>query len=175
MGFTDTLTAARKVISMIVEVESSAENQAVLLAKYLESRDAAVRKAVFQEVHDAQQDTVDIDGFFDEKNGVHYIGKAARTKDGSYRALANVGGSLCLVECSIRWDENRRPNPERHNVNGCFHFDVGRNEVGLRCYYCTKEFQIGQSVYKFDKSVVDENTKRTVGVTHTAHVGCGPR
>lgn len=47
---------------------------------------------------------VDVDGRFDEKSGIMYIGKATRQEDGTWRCLANVGGALCLVEVSIKWD-----------------------------------------------------------------------
>jgi hypothetical protein len=45
--------------------------------------------------------TVDVDGVIDEKNGIIYLGKATRQPDGTWRAMANVGGSLCVVECRI--------------------------------------------------------------------------
>jgi hypothetical protein len=43
---------------------------------------------------------VDVDGLVNE--GVEYWGKATRYTDGTWRALANVGGALCLVECTIK-------------------------------------------------------------------------
>ena len=43
---------------------------------------------------------IDLDGYVDKK-GVEYLGKARRQENGSYRCLANVGGSLCIVEASI--------------------------------------------------------------------------
>jgi endogenous inhibitor of DNA gyrase (YacG/DUF329 family) len=45
---------------------------------------------------------VDVDGYVDERYGVQYFGKATQWTDGTWRALANVGGALCLVECTIR-------------------------------------------------------------------------
>jgi hypothetical protein len=43
---------------------------------------------------------VDVDGRVDA-HGVQYWGKATRQPDGTYRALANVGGYLCVVEARI--------------------------------------------------------------------------
>jgi hypothetical protein len=43
---------------------------------------------------------VDIDGYVDAK-GVRYLGKATLMGDGTWRALADVGGALCRVECKI--------------------------------------------------------------------------
>lgn len=45
-------------------------------------------------------DEVDVDGRVDPK-GVRYVGKAKRQPDGTWRALADVGGALCLVECTV--------------------------------------------------------------------------
>lgn len=45
-------------------------------------------------------DEVDVDGRVDRK-GVRYVGKARRQPDGTWRALADVGGALCLVECTV--------------------------------------------------------------------------
>lgn len=48
-------------------------------------------------------DERDVDGLTD-RNGVRYVGKARRQPDGTWQALANVGGALCLVEVSIGAD-----------------------------------------------------------------------
>lgn len=45
-------------------------------------------------------DEVDVDGRVDAK-GSRFIGKARRQPDGTWRALAEVGGALCLVECTV--------------------------------------------------------------------------
>lgn len=51
-------------------------------------------------------DEVDIDGYFDERQQIRYIGKATRIFENKYRALAVlygplVGGALCVVEVTI--------------------------------------------------------------------------
>ena len=46
-------------------------------------------------------DIVDVDGIVDETNNVQYIGKAAKQKDGTWRCLANVAGSLCYVQVKV--------------------------------------------------------------------------
>ncbi len=43
---------------------------------------------------------IDIDRLVDSR-GIQYIGKATMQADGTWRALANVHGSLCLVEVTI--------------------------------------------------------------------------
>lgn len=43
---------------------------------------------------------IDVDGKVDAK-GVRFVGKARRQPDGTWRALADVGGALCLVECTV--------------------------------------------------------------------------
>lgn len=48
--------------------------------------------------------TINVDGLVDSK-GIQYIGKATQQLDGTWRALANVGGALCLVEVNIRFEE----------------------------------------------------------------------
>ncbi len=48
--------------------------------------------------------TFDVDGHVDAR-GVRYIGVATRQKDGTWKALAEVGGALCLVECRITLQE----------------------------------------------------------------------
>lgn len=45
-------------------------------------------------------DEIDVDGRVDAK-GVRFIGKAKRQPDGTWRALADVGGALCLVEVNV--------------------------------------------------------------------------
>ena len=52
---------------------------------------------------------IDIDGMVDNK-GVQFIGKAYRQQDGTYTALADVGGRLCRVEVKITF-------PTQENVN----------------------------------------------------------
>jgi hypothetical protein len=54
-------------------------------------------------------ETIDVDGVIDERTRdrdgwghVQFIGKATRQPDGTWRVLANVGGTLCVVECSLR-------------------------------------------------------------------------
>jgi hypothetical protein len=45
---------------------------------------------------------VDVDGYVDkENNAITYIGKARKQANGTWRALANVGGCLCIVECRV--------------------------------------------------------------------------
>lgn len=44
---------------------------------------------------------VNVDGYYDEKTGVHYIGEAQETIDGFWRCLADVNGALCVVECNV--------------------------------------------------------------------------
>lgn len=48
----------------------------------------------------AAPDSVDLDGYIDAR-GIRYIGSAARTAEGTYRVLADVGGALCRVEVRI--------------------------------------------------------------------------
>jgi len=47
--------------------------------------------------------SIDVDGLDDPKSQgqIRYIGKAAHVFDNLYWCLANVGGSLCVVEVSI--------------------------------------------------------------------------
>ena len=47
---------------------------------------------------------LNIDGIWDTKTGIMYIGKATQQYDGTWRCLANVYGSLCIVEANIRFD-----------------------------------------------------------------------
>jgi len=50
---------------------------------------------------DATQE-VDVDGYVDkENNAITYIGKARKQANGTWRALANVGGVLAIVECRV--------------------------------------------------------------------------
>lgn len=44
---------------------------------------------------------VDLEGLFDEKNQIEYIGKATLQPDGSWHCLACVRGALCRVEVSL--------------------------------------------------------------------------
>ena len=44
--------------------------------------------------------TLDVDGHVDAR-GVRYLGVATRQKDGTWKALADVCGALCIVECRI--------------------------------------------------------------------------
>lgn len=44
---------------------------------------------------------LDVDGCVDGATGIRYIGKARKTFDGCWRCLADVGGSLCLVELRV--------------------------------------------------------------------------
>jgi hypothetical protein len=47
-------------------------------------------------------DEVDVDKMIDHRHpGIQYWGKAKRQLDGTYRCLANVEGSLCVVEVKI--------------------------------------------------------------------------
>lgn len=48
---------------------------------------------------------VDVDGMFDERRQIQYLGKARKQPDGTWRCLANVGGCLCLVEVKIRFKD----------------------------------------------------------------------
>jgi hypothetical protein len=45
---------------------------------------------------------IDVAGMMDPKHNIVYIGKATKMEDGTWRCLANVEGSLCLVEVNIR-------------------------------------------------------------------------
>lgn len=46
--------------------------------------------------------TFDVDGYFDERKMVRYLGSAVERTDGMWQCLAQVsGGALCVVECSI--------------------------------------------------------------------------
>jgi len=45
---------------------------------------------------------VDVDGYVDKENSaICYIGKARKQENGTWRALANVDGCLCIVECRV--------------------------------------------------------------------------
>lgn len=50
---------------------------------------------------DLYNETIDVDGMYDQRNGIQYIGNARRRNDGKWVCLANVGGALCLVEVTI--------------------------------------------------------------------------
>lgn len=43
---------------------------------------------------------VDVDDYVDDK-GIRYIGKAVKQPNGKYVCLADVGGTLCKVECAL--------------------------------------------------------------------------
>lgn len=45
---------------------------------------------------------LDVDGIQDPNHDITYIGKATRMDDGTWRCLANAGGSLCIVEVNIK-------------------------------------------------------------------------
>lgn len=45
---------------------------------------------------------INLDGVVDETTGVRYLGKATRDFDGYWLCLADVGGSLCVVEVTVR-------------------------------------------------------------------------
>jgi len=45
--------------------------------------------------------TLDVDGKWDRKNNIRYIGDAYKQLDGTWRCLADVGGALCLVEMKV--------------------------------------------------------------------------
>jgi hypothetical protein len=45
---------------------------------------------------------IDLKGVVDERRGVRYFGKARRGLDGCWTCLAQVGGTLCFVEVSMR-------------------------------------------------------------------------
>jgi hypothetical protein len=47
---------------------------------------------------------LDIHGREDLDGRVRYIGHAALQPDGSWRALADIDGALCVVEVNIRCD-----------------------------------------------------------------------
>lgn len=46
---------------------------------------------------------IDVDGMTDERDGgfIEFYGKATSQPDGTWRCLANVGGTLCVVEVTI--------------------------------------------------------------------------
>lgn len=45
----------------------------------------------------------DLEGHVDAR-GIRYFGKATRGANGKWKCLADVGGSLCVVECAITFD-----------------------------------------------------------------------
>ena len=55
--------------------------------------------------------TVDVDKLCDPKypEGIQYWGKATHVFDNVYRCLANVGGTLCVVEVTISPHALRSP------------------------------------------------------------------
>lgn len=52
--------------------------------------------------------TIDLDGVYDAKSGILYIGDARRQDDGTWLVLANVGGALCIVEVTISIEANEK-------------------------------------------------------------------
>ena len=56
---------------------------------------------------------VDVDGMTDPKYGeqIRYMGKATHVFDDVYWCLANVGGTLCAVEVTIRSHDHVSPGP----------------------------------------------------------------
>lgn len=45
---------------------------------------------------------IDVNGIKDPNHDITYMGKAVKMEDGTWRCLANVEGSLCLVEIIIK-------------------------------------------------------------------------
>jgi hypothetical protein len=43
---------------------------------------------------------IDIDGYVDAR-GIRYLGRAKKMDDGTWRCVADVSGSMCLVEVKI--------------------------------------------------------------------------
>lgn len=52
---------------------------------------------------------VDVNGYLDEK-GIRYIGLATKRPNGQWVCLADVEGTLCLVEVKIRLIAKAVPN-----------------------------------------------------------------
>jgi hypothetical protein len=50
---------------------------------------------------DVDDPEVNVEGYIDEARGIRYLGKARKQPDGKYICLANVKGSLCLVEVTL--------------------------------------------------------------------------
>lgn len=56
--------------------------------------------------------TIDVDGIQDStRPGIEYWGVARHVFDDTYRCLANVGGTLCAVEVTIRPHDHLPPGP----------------------------------------------------------------
>ena len=72
----------------------------------------------------------DVDGHVDRR-GVQYIGKATRQPYGTWQCLANVGGALCIVECTV--------TIEPHNC--------GRIDCGLKRAYNDPGMEDGDLYY----------------------------
>jgi len=53
-------------------------------------------------IANANATEIDVDGMIDEATGIRYLGKATKTFDGHWLCLADVGGSLCRVELTVR-------------------------------------------------------------------------
>lgn len=52
---------------------------------------------------------IDLDGYFDERTQIRYIGKARLQPNGMYKSLAVVRGALCTVEVALKLN----PEPSR--------------------------------------------------------------
>lgn len=70
----------------------------------LERKNAAGDLALPEDEVDPENTTpleyFDVDGYVDT-HGIRYLGKAMKNKDGAWHCLADVGGSLCIVEVKI--------------------------------------------------------------------------
>lgn len=44
---------------------------------------------------------LDVEGLYDRRYPIKYLGKARRRNDGKWVCLANVDGSFCLVEVTV--------------------------------------------------------------------------
>ena len=53
-------------------------------------------------------DMIDLDGYEDPL-GIRYTGTAVRQRDGSYRAVVDVFGSVCVVQCNLKFIERAAP------------------------------------------------------------------
>lgn len=51
----------------------------------------------------------DVDNRIDERLGVRFIGKAWLQPDGTWRALADFHGALCLVQVTLRFPADAEP------------------------------------------------------------------
>ena len=50
---------------------------------------------------------INVDGVFGTDGHILYIGEATQQFNGTWRALANVFGALCVVEVDIKFEEKR--------------------------------------------------------------------